>query len=236
MAFIVDYRIKAKEYGNLRELGDVILSDQTEAGAAINGHPDLQLHVLDQRIFVYKGISRRLSAEIQRATDKSVILTNSEIRQPYPHDVHLNAVSTPEYFIHHTGQTDPLLLAMAKESGRQIIHLKQGYARCTILPVNETAFITNDRKAAISLKRSGAACLYLPPGDIRLTGYEHGFIGGSAAFVKQPEELYLVTLGDMERYRHYGEIVKFLKGLGIKYTPFPLSPGPLEDMGGILQI
>ena len=55
--------------------------------------------------------------------------------------------------------------------------LKQGYTKCSILPIREKAIITSDKNIAKELLNYDFDVLLLPSGDIILPSLNYGFIG-----------------------------------------------------------
>jgi hypothetical protein len=61
-----------------------------------------------------------------------------------------------------------------------IIDVKQGYTKCSVLPVSNNAFITDDISIYNQCVSFGIDVLYVGKGDVSLPGYNYGFIGGCA--------------------------------------------------------
>ena len=56
--------------------------------------------------------------------------------------------------------------------------VKQGYAKCSTVLVNEQACITADTSIAAAVKQCGLDVLQIRPGFVELPGYPYGFLGG----------------------------------------------------------
>ena len=104
----------------------------------------------------------------------------SRLGRLYPKDIPYNACSTGKYFIHNLKYTDPLLHSEAKKLGQIFIHVAQGYARCSCLPVDADSVITADLGIASACRRAGLHVLTIRTGHILLPGFSSGFIGGAA--------------------------------------------------------
>ena len=102
-------------------------------------------------------------------------------------NIRYNAVCTGKYFIHNLQYTDPDLLAAAEakaaaeHTSLTKIHVKQGYTRCSLLPVDDQSFITSDTGIAKTLADYDTDVLLIRPGHILLPGFDYGFIGAPAA-------------------------------------------------------
>ena len=147
----------------------------------------------------------------------------------YPADIPYNACSTGRYFIHNLKYTDPLLLETARKSGQILIHVSQGYARCSCLPINETSVITADRGIAAACRKSGLDVLLIETGHILLPGYPWGFIGGTAGKIGKE----ILFHGDLFSHPNGTEIRDFIEERGLKVIRF--SCFPLTDIGSIFE-
>ena len=66
------------------------------------------------------------------------------------------------------------------------IHVKQGYTRCSLLPVDDRSFITSDAGIAKTLAEHDTDVLLIHPGHIHLPGFDYGFIGGTGGGLPCP--------------------------------------------------
>ena len=149
----------------------------------------------------------------------------------YPADVLYNACSTGKYFIHNLKHTAPELLAAADDLGLIKIDVAQGYARCSVLPVDENSVITYDRGIAAACARRAPApdVLLVSPGHIGLPGYATGFIGGTGGRIGDA----IVFNGDLSAHPDFESIKDFIESRGLKciWT----SDIPLTDIGSIIE-
>ena len=116
-----------------------------------------------------------------------------KLARNYPGNICYNAVCTGKYFIHNLQYTDPDLLAAAEakaaaeHTGLTKIHVRQGYTRCSLLPVDDRSFITSDAGIAKTLADYDTDVLLIRPGHILLPGFDHGFIGGTGGGTPLPQ-------------------------------------------------
>lgn len=177
----------------------------------------------------------------------------------YPGNISYNAACTGKYLIHNLKYTDPHLLAAARayaglyakgagdtekagdaKGALREIHVKQGYARCSCLPVTENAFITSDRGIARALEAysNSDPCthplrvLLIREGHIHLPGFSHGFIGGCAGCLVVEGSRTVLFNGDLAAHPDYKNIAAFLQDCDVGLQFFPAYP--LTDIGGIL--
>jgi len=144
----------------------------------------------------------------------------------YPHDINLCAAVVGENILHNNRYTDPLLL----EFGLSLINIKQGYARCSVLTVDNNSIITADKGIALTARNAGIDVLEITSAGIELEGFNEGFIGG-ASFVAE-NEIYFI--GDIETHPSASLIVEFISKRGKRIVC--LDKGPLTDIGGAIYI
>lgn len=231
MHTIVDERLLIEEKEALEELGyKVIKCPKTSlVNPAISSHPDIQLFLIDQKtLIVHQNIDIEFK-NILIDMHYTVVESANSLSCDYPGDIFLNAYQTKEYFIHNINFTDKNLLLHLKN--KELISVKQGYTKCSILPISEKALITNDPSIASALLPFGFDILKLPYGDIILPGYNYGFIGGCGGVSPKGE---LLLFGELNNYIYYREVLKFLLKYDVK--PISLSSGKLKDRGSIFFI
>ncbi len=148
----------------------------------------------------------------------------------YPGDVIYNGCSTGEYFIHDLRVTDPELLDAVKRAGLKCVNVRQGYSRCSILPVDGKSIITYDKGCDLALTAAGLNVLRIRPGHVLLPGYNEGFIGGTAGRVGDE----ILFNGDLSAHPDFEAIRDFIceRGLGLKY----FDDCPLTDIGSIIEV
>jgi len=149
----------------------------------------------------------------------------------YPADVLYNAASTGKYFIHNLKHTAPELLAEAEKLGLEMIHVPQGYAKCSVCVVDEDSIITYDRgiAAACALRAPALNVLQVSPGHIKLPGYATGFIGGTGGRVGDA----ILFNGDLSAHPDFAEIKEFIESRGLECIWF--ADIPLTDIGSIIE-
>lgn len=163
----------------------------------------------------------------------------SRLTRNYPGNIRYNAVCTGNYFIHNLQYTDPDLLkaaeSKAQEEGEDFckIHVKQGYTRCSLLPVDDRSFLTSDAGIAKALQSYDVDVLLIRPGHIRLPGFSYGFIGGCCGGLPLGNgRRSLVVNGNIAAHPDYKKIAAFLKDRDLEL--FYLEDTPLTDIGSIL--
>lgn len=145
----------------------------------------------------------------------------------YPHDIAFNALTIGETTFCRSDATAGEILS----SSERIVHVKQGYARCSCLALRDGAVITADFSLASAFAREGILCLKTANGRITLPGYDTGFIGGASGLLHDGSVLFFGSL----RYHPDGaKTAAFLKEHGCKIIE--LCDCPLYDVGGLVTL
>lgn len=149
----------------------------------------------------------------------------------YPHDTVFNALKISQHLFCGKAVSENVI-AYAGKQGLDLVTVKQGYAHCATLAIDEkNAAITADRGMAAAMERVGVNVLRISAGHIILEGTEYGFIGG-ASFVDRDERR-IYFFGDISGHPDYRAITDFITNLG--FSALSLD-GPLTDIGGAIII
>lgn len=233
MFCFIDYRTTNEEIKNLSNQGFTCIKIPKCISLydAIDGHVDIQIAVLDKckkEVIIHKNMDENF---------KNLLISNSinfhetacSLNSTYPSNVILNALILEDYFIHNLKFTD--LNLIKRQNYKKLINVKQGYTKCSCLPVTEKAIITNDSGIYKVLSKEGFDILLLPPGDIELPGLDYGFIGGTGGMIS---ETTMAFFGSLDHYIHGESVKNFLSKYNI--TPLYLKNSKLTDRGSLLTI
>ena len=229
MICFVDYRTTENEINSLKKLNyDVIkIPKDNNLYEAINGHTDIQLNILNKNtIIINKNINLSFK-ELLKTKNINFIESNSTLSSKYPSNISLNAYITDNYLVHNLKFTDKKILEYCKN--KKTINVNQGYTKCSILPLREKVIITNDTGIYNTLKNENFDILLLPFGDIELSGFNYGFIGGVGGMISNDS---MAFFGSLDNYAFGNEVKKFLYKYDIK--PIYLSNTKLIDRGSLL--
>ena len=229
MICFVDYRTTENEINSLKKLNyDVIkIPKDNNLYEAINGHTDIQLNILNKNtIIINKNINLSFK-ELLKTKNINFIESNSTLSSKYPSNISLNAYITDNYLVHNLKFTDKKILDYCKN--KKTINVNQGYTKCSILPLREKVIITNDTGIYNTLKNENFDILLLPFGDIELSGFNYGFIGGVGGIISNDS---MAFFGSLDNYAFGNEVKKFLYKYDIK--PIYLSNTKLIDRGSLL--
>lgn len=192
-------------------------------------HADMQCLILDDTAFVLKECTR-LADELR--SFYCVIPTEGEIRRKYPHNVLLNAAVVGKNVITKTDSLDRIVREYCENHGYRLIHVKQGYAKCSCAVVSDNAIITADNGIYNSLEEYKTEVLKIRQGRVALEGEPYGFIGGASGLDVCSGERILYFAGKIELHPDCREIKHFCEKHHTKVVS--LTDGELTDIGGML--
>ena len=233
MYCFIDYRTTKEELNNLYKLGlePIIIPKTPLVYEAINGHVDIQLNILskkDKLVIVSKDINKSFLSSLK---DKKInyVLSHNSLGFKYPDDIILNGLILEKFFIHNLNFTDKTLLE--SQQNKKNIHVKQGYTKCSVLPIREDSIITSDKNIAKELLNYNFNVLLIPSGDILLPTLNYGFIGGTGGMISENK---IAFFGELSNYAYGQDIYSFLYNLDVE--PIYLRKGKLIDRGSLLTL
>jgi hypothetical protein len=139
----------------------------------------------------------------------------------YPRDILYNACAIGNRIIHYRGRIEKHIRALRLRH----IEVSQGYARCSVIPVDRRHIITSDTGIKEAWERHGGTALFVRQGYVKLPGYNTGFIGGTSGVTDSA----VLFTGSLKTHPDGRSIRDFIKktGKGI----IELYGGPLYDAG-----
>jgi hypothetical protein len=170
----------------------------------------------------------------------AMTLTEDFPRGGYPTDCAFNALALGACIYARSASLAPSLRAAAAASGRRIVDVHQGYAKCSTLALpSRNAAVTADPGMADAMEKNGVQVLRIRPGHIALAGCDYGFIGG-AAFADDPLQCCslhakpaVYFFGDIMRHPDGAAITQFLAAKGFDAVPLG---GTLTDYGSAVVL
>lgn len=229
----VDYRITVEEHKNLSKYVDKIIfvPKNDNLYPAINGHPDIQLTLINEQdisLIVSKDIHSSFIDEIKSLNITFEYSTNF-LKSEYPFDIPLNCLFMKDFLIHSLDNSDKKLLDLSKNKIK--INVPQGYTKCSVVIVNDRALITSDKGIYNKLSSYDFDILLIYPGNIELPGLNYGFIGGCTGLIEKNK---LAFYGNLDYHPQGDEIKAFLSKHQVE--PIYLSNRPLIDRGSIFTL
>ncbi|MBR5521606.1 MAG: hypothetical protein IKU54_06385 [Oscillospiraceae bacterium] len=135
----------------------------------------------------------------------------------------LNFIVNNDYIIYNPETAYKIIVDKNK------IVVKQGYTRCSTICVNSRAYITDDENIFNTLLKNNLDCLKIEKGDIKLEGYDYGFIGGASVKLNDNEILFF---GDLKNKKDKSNVISFLKKYNVK--PIFIENKEMHDIGSVL--
>jgi len=225
---VADRKIPENAKNRLKADGELVLFETKGITyEAISGHPDIFMcrvadqwvvapNLPDQYLVLFSGLNIRFRTG------------EHPVGERYPETALYNVVCTDNHLMHNFRYTDSVITSLA--SDLDLVHLNQGYARCSLIALNNNRYITSDEGISRTLQQYGFEVLFVDPAGIQLPGFRNGFIGGTAGI--RGEDIYFI--GSLGQF-HAGEKIRsFLEQDGYKIVE--LYDGPLFDGGGILFV
>jgi hypothetical protein len=226
MLIIADCRMPEPAHHRLETLGEVLwMPPQKYVYQSIAAHPDIFFCQTQDGVIAAPNAPAEITESVMQSGVK-IITGQKRVGEKHPETVHYNAVFTDSFFIHNTKWSDETLLQHAV--GKKIIHTTQGYTRCNLLPVSDTAFLCSDRNMEKHLLQQGVDVLFVRPEEILLPGVRHGFIGGCCGVFGKT----VVVIGSLSQHPQGDEIREFLEKNSMEIIE--LYDGRLWDGGGVL--
>ncbi len=198
----------------------------------VAGHPDMQMVHLKENVLLCHPQFPKAMKESLQSRGFFVYMGHTVLREKYPHDIAYNVAIVGRVAFHNMKYTDPALASLLDKLTIRLVHVNQGYTKCSVLPVTSESMITADIGIAKAAKNEGMDVLLIPPQkSICLPGFDYGFVGGCAGFIS-PDTL--AFTGDLELLESRDTVKCFLDKYGIKWIS--LGNGNIRDYGGLLPL
>ena len=174
---------------------------------------------------VYKAYSRLLSPFGVR-----LVQGKKPVFRDYPKDIAYNVLSVGNVAFARWDETEEKIAEAMQKKSIQKIQVAQGYSRCSSLAVGR-GIITADPSVSKAGKDAGFSVLTICPGHVQLSGYDYGFIGGTAGIL---EERTVAFFGGLDTHPDGEKIKEFVFQQGFAIRDLPGKP--LTDVGTIFVI
>lgn len=231
---IIDGRIGIDAEKKLKSLGMGLLKMKPHRGLyeAVCSHPDMLLHHIGDRTVVFApGTDPALLNEL-RTYGFTLLEGKRELSPSYPLDIAYNVARVGNKYFHNLKYTDPVIAGRLERMGIKAVHIEQGYAKCSMLPVDKNSIITSDPGVAKAAEREGLHVLLADFGSsIKLPGLNCGFIGGAGGMLS--EKICAVN-GKINDLSCFKAVSTFLSKRKINFLE--LSDEPATDIGSILPL
>ena len=226
MIFVADnaYKELLDYFAHMDRIVPVPKTERLYAG--VQNHADLHVFIAQRTVFLSQELNRTLDAN---TFNRRTTVVQKPLGTEYPFTALLNGISTETHLIANPHILYEPIINEAVKEGIHIIPVKQGYVRCTTIPLPGNRFITDDQGIYKTLTDHGLESLLVSRGSVLLEPFEYGFIGGAAGLVDN----ILCFNGDISKHPDYMTIKKFCSIGNIEM--YYIEERPLKDIGGILQ-
>lgn len=230
---IIDGRLGKKLVKKLEGLNFKVIPtiECREVAQPIAYHPDIVMHPINHNTMVIAANVFDYYEEILKRMGIRPIRGESYLDKTYPLDISYNVGRIGNYAIHNTRHTDEKLKFYLKKEGIDLVHVEQGYSKCSMALVGPGAIVTADLPIHKLVKDLGYESLLIEPGYIGLEGYPYGFIGGTCGKISKDS---ILLSGSLDKHPDKNKIENFIK----KHNKsiIWLSNDKIEDLGTIISL
>ncbi len=232
MAVIVDKHANSKIFEALANLNVTCFKSMSLdfLYKPVNTHPDMQIHFIDNYTAVctpsvYNHYNNIFPDHI------NLIKGEADPGGTYPQDCAYNVVRLGKKIIGNLKYTDNKIKNLYSERGFEFINVNQGYTKCNLCVVDSNSVITEDDGLTKVLLSHGIDVLKIQVGQVELSGFKNGFIGGASGFIS---ENCIAFCGAINQVDEYEKIKNFIEEKGLELVS--LSDISLSDYGSLLFV
>lgn len=201
-------------------------------GEPVAGHVDLQIIHVRDNIMVCQPHLPATVYEKLKEYGFDIYAGDTVLKKDYPSDVAYNVAIVGQVAFHNTKYTDRVIIDLLSRFKIRLVHVNQGYTKCSVLPVSDNSIITDDPSIEKAAAREGLRVLKIPPQkNILLPGFNYGFIGGVAGFIGKNV---LAFAGNMDMLDSRDEIKGFLAEHNVKWVN--LGHNGIHDYGSLIPL
>lgn len=188
----------------------------------VNGHVDMMLFSHNDNVIYEKRLEN--IAELLRRNGYKCVKGEDVKSSKYPKDIIYNACSVGGCIIHYKGRIEKNIKGIKAKH----VLVNQGYAKCSIIPVDKKRIVTSDRGIKDAWEQNGGKALLISPGYVKLPGHNTGFIGGATG--TDGKRVFFV--GSLASHPDGGKIRDFIRRSN--KVIIELYDGPLYDVGTVV--
>ncbi len=197
---------------------------------ALRRHADLGLCPIGGREVVCPSDSYPYYCDKLSPYGFSVIQGGQALGGSYPADTAYNVVVAGSFALLDPRACDSVLLRLL-QNRFEILPVRQGYAKCSVAPVGENAFITGDRGICRALEAKGAEVLLIDHAGVELPPYKNGFFGGASGLVGEKT---LAINGSLRHMASSEAIKAFLAYKGV--SAMEITDAAPFDTGSLIPL
>lgn len=217
----------------IRGITPLFVPDNLNVDERLSGHADLSVfHAGGEKIWLAPYLWESAFAARLAAMGAQVHIADIAQSAAYPHDAQMNIAAVGGAFIYNPKVSYmPVIKYLADVRVMRGAPVRQGYAKCSVLVVDERSIITQDAGIARAAHGIGLDVMEIMPGYVALDGFEYGFLGG-AGF--KPAADIMAFTGTLDAHPDRARILTFLAARGM--TAVYLTELPVFDIGSAIPI
>lgn len=197
---------------------------------SVKAHADLAVFPFGGKMLIL-DTSQHTVFEALRALGAQPQYARRAVENGYPKEAVLNCVRIGNILLANPKTADNNILELCERYAVSLCKVRQGYTKCSVAVVSETALMTDDASVARVARDAGLDVLCVGKGSVQLQGYPYGFLGGCCALIAKDCMLFA---GDVQMHENADAICAFLRNYQI--YPEALSNTPLTDIGSFIPL
>lgn len=194
-------------------------------------HADLGIVIISEKKVVCPPETYTYYKNELSAYGFNIIEGKTHLGSHYPKDCAYNVGIVGKKCFLNKNVCDELLYEILISEGYEVIHVNQGYTKCSLCPIDENSFITGDISIARAGEDAGCSVLLISNDNILLRGFSNGFWGGCCGMESSDT---LLVNGDVGLLPSGEKIKEFLKEKNIKIKN--LKKGDVIDIGSVIPL
>lgn len=198
--------------------------------ASMQHHADLSFCYLGDGVAVCAPEAYEYYLNELSFTNLKLVKGEKRVGCNYPLDAAYNVAIVGKRLYCKVTVCDSVLLRTAEAMGYEIININQGYAKCSVCPVDENSAISADMSFYKKAVQGGLEVLLITNDSILLEGFDNGFFGGCAYMAKKSV---MSVKGSFKSLPQYEKIKEFLHKRGITAET---GSGYVTDFGSFIPI
>ena len=230
---IIDCRVDIKVVNNLEKLNIKVIRTLkcNDLQESVSCHPDIVIHPINHNTLMIAPNVFDYYKEQLSGLGIKLIKGETLLECKYPYDIAYNVGRLSGIAIHNFKYTDEKLKFYLKKENLELVNIKQGYSKCSLLIVDDRSGITADLIMYKTLSELGYDMLLIQSGYINLENEKYGFIGGTSGNLSKDT---ILLSGVLDNHPDKEKIETFIneKNKNIVY----IENGYINDIGTIITL